>query len=297
MAAAQCGVFRRRDAHAVGGTDRMIASRLASGRWERVAPGVYRLDGAPPSFRQRLWVARLVVDTYAVVSHQAAAALHHFLGFPPREVSLLVPHGKHRVVPGAVIHQTRDALLVPCHLDEGLIVSTPARTFIDLAAIGVGRRRLGSALDDAVVNHKVRLSDVHAEFASVARKGKPGVRLLAAVLDARSPGEPRPMSELERAHFALYDRFGGPRPVAQWRYPGRGAVPGCADGGFPDALLAVETDGRRWHTRIADIKRCTRTSSTTPVRPGSSCRRHGGCASNNWAAPFWSQTRTEAVRG
>ena len=40
-----------------------------------------------------------------------------------------------------------------------------------------------------------------------------------------------------------------------WTYPSRTEVPHTADFGDPEALLVLETDGRRWHDRIAQKKR------------------------------------------
>ena len=254
LSSLQCGVFSRSQVLGLGGDDGLIRRRLQQGRWDRVAPGVYRLPGALETWRQRLWVARLAVDLFAVVSHESAAALHQWPGFPEGPVSLLVAHGSHPRVAGAVIHQTRDLWLVDTEVVDQLIVTTPPRTLLDLSGSGTRFSRLVAAVDHGLTHRQLTYAAIQAEMAEQARRGKPGLRLLAKVLDSRV-GEAVPQSELERKHFALYDRFGGPRPVPQWPYPGREQVNGCADAGFPDALLAVETDGRKWHTRVADLKR------------------------------------------
>jgi very-short-patch-repair endonuclease len=36
--------------------------------------------------------------------------------------------------------------------------------------------------------------------------------------------------------------------------PGRGAIEGVVDGGYPDARLVIEADGRRWHSRVRDMR-------------------------------------------
>jgi hypothetical protein len=254
LATLQCGVFTRVQVHDLGGDDRLVERRLRQRRWDRVAPGVYVLPSSPPTWRRQLWIARLTADPFAVVSHEAAAAMHEWPGFPEGPVSLLVPHGTHPRVRGATMHQTRDLWLVDTMLIDQLIVTTPARTLLDLAGSGIRFGRLAAAFDHGLTNGQVAYAEIQSEMAAQARRGKPGIRLLAKVLDSRV-GEPVKQSELERKHFALYDRIGGPRPVPQWSYPGREQVRGCADAGFPDALLAVETDGRKWHTRVADLKR------------------------------------------
>jgi hypothetical protein len=252
--AVQCGVFTRRQALECGFTDRMIRARLRSGAWERVAPGVYRLPDHRPTWRQRLWIARLTVDTFAAVSHESAAAIHRCPGFPEGPVVLLVRHGTHARPRGATVHETRDFWLDDCELIDGLLVTTPARMLLDLAGVATRERRLRVAAEDLVVRHKTTFGDINEQLKRQARRGKPGILLLTRVLDSLQ-GEPVKQSELERRLFALFDRYGGPRPQPQWPYPGRLQVNGCADAGFPDAYLAVETDGRRWHTRVQDLKR------------------------------------------
>ena len=254
LASVQCGVFTRRQVLDVGGDDDLICRRLRQRRWDRVGPGVYALPGSPPTWHQRLWIARLAADPFAVVSHESAAAFHAWPGFPSGPVVLLVPHGRHPRVEGATLHETRDLWLVDTMLIDHLIVTTPARTLLDLAGSGVSFGRLCLALDHGLTHRELTYAAIQTELSAQARQGKRGVRLLAKVLDSRL-GEPVKQSQLERKHFELDARFGGPRPLPQWPYPGRQQVNGCADAGFPDALLAIETDGRKWHTRVADLKR------------------------------------------
>src|SRR3954468_22289834 len=95
LASLHCGAFTRRDVHALGGDDGLIERRLRQGRWMKVGPGVYILPSHPPTWQQRLWVARLTADFFSVVSHEAAAAFHGWPGFPEGALSFLVPHGSH----------------------------------------------------------------------------------------------------------------------------------------------------------------------------------------------------------
>jgi very-short-patch-repair endonuclease len=81
------------------------------------------------------------------------------------------------------------------------------------------------------------------------------VTTLAQVLDGRGDGYVAVQSELERALFTALARAGLPAPVRQMPLPGRGAVEGLVDGGYPDARLVIEADGRRWHTRVRDMRR------------------------------------------
>src|SRR4051812_2476838 len=144
----QRGVFSRAQVLAAGGTDKVIRARLASGRWRRVTAGVYRFPVARPAFEQELWAAVLAAGRSAVVSHESAAALHGFLGFPPGPRVVTVPHSGCARLPGITVHQITDLTAEWCTDLGGLPVSTPARTFVDLAPI-TRRLRLRRALDDA----------------------------------------------------------------------------------------------------------------------------------------------------
>jgi Protein of unknown function (DUF559) len=75
------------------------------------------------------------------------------------------------------------------------------------------------------------------------------------VLDERGPGCLPPQSELEDRVFGLLAAAGLPAPARQFPLPGRGALTGLVDAAYPDVRLVIEADGRRWHTRIRDLRR------------------------------------------
>src|ERR671919_1795556 len=81
------------------------------------------------------------------------------------------------------------------------------------------------------------------------------VSSLGRVLDERGAGPTPPASERERALFAALDAGGLPRPRRQMALPSRGAIEGLVDAAYPDCRLILESDGRRWHARINDLKR------------------------------------------
>ena len=145
--------------------------------------------------------------------------------------------------------------VLPRHSTEvdGLRVSTPARSVVDLAAV-VGPRRL-SDLVDLVTDRLTSVARIAVCTADVARRGKPGVIRLGDVLDARGPGYVPPQSELEARLLATLAAAELPAPERQFPLPGRGAVDGVVDAAYPDVRVVLEADGRRWHTRIRDLRR------------------------------------------
>ncbi len=127
-----------------GVTDRMVRTRLASGDLVQVRRGVYVRAAAWPSEPRGQHIvatrAELTLHTTAVASHQSAALA---LGLPtpgfgswedlPVSVTFPVPANSARS--GAAIHHTGP--LPPGQVQrhqEGYLVTTPARTAVDLAA-------------------------------------------------------------------------------------------------------------------------------------------------------------------
>jgi very-short-patch-repair endonuclease len=254
LAARQAGTLCRAQALAVGMTDSSIHRRLRSGRWLVLYPGVYLLAGVPPTWHTEIWAALLSAGPMATVTHETSVRLSGSPHVAPRPVTLTVPHGMHPRVAGATVHQIDDLRVSQVTTVDGLPVSRPARAVVEVAAT-LGRRRLGRVLDDLVFDRRTTYDDVGVALAEVARPGKPGVVALAGVLDERSEAGVPAQSELESALFAALAGGGLPDPQRQRALPGVGALPGLVDAAYPDCRLILEADGRRWHTRVADLRR------------------------------------------
>jgi very-short-patch-repair endonuclease len=118
---------------------------------------------------------------------------------------------------------------------EGIVVTTPARTLVDLADVVTRRRTLERALDEA---EYLRL-----DWQSAApRPGRRGSGLLASVLAAHEPGSTRTLSELEEWFLALCDEHGFRRPELNSSIEGY-----LCDFVWRDERLIVETDGGAAH--------------------------------------------------
>lgn len=254
LAAAQHGAFARAQVLAAGGDDQLVRRRIRHGWWQRAGRGVYTLAGLPPDADRPLWVAWLAVGPDAVVSHECAAERH---GIGPVLVGRKVfttHHGDHHRIPGVTVHQLRDVLAH--HVTEvgGLPTTTIPRTIVDLAAISHVERL--AVIVEGAVGAKLTTDDaIGLVLADVARQGKWGMGRLARVLARRAPGDPVPDSVLERLLLGAVLAAGNPPPEAQMQHPGREFVRGCVDFGYPDVKMILEADGRRWHQRIADLKR------------------------------------------
>lgn len=245
----QHGVITRAQCLDLGLTLNDVRRLLRSGRWERLAPSVYGITDHRSTFVRKLWTAHLHAGPESVVSHESAGRLCGFRQAPADRVVLTVASNRRSPEAGVVHRYGKD--LAPEHVEQwnGLPVTTPLRTIIDLAAT-LHIASLRSLLQDVIVTeHRFSRATVGAFVATLHRRGKRGMANLTRVLDDMGPGEGLPRSELERLLDEVVLRSGLPKPAHEHPLPGRGAVTGFVDRCWPDARLIVEGDGRRWHDR------------------------------------------------
>lgn len=253
LASRQYGLFTRAQALALGTTLRVVESRLESGRWIRVAPGVYGLPGAVPSWRRDLLAACLEAGPDAVASHQSAAALHRLASFSPGPVSVLVAHGDHQHLTLGHLHQTRDLQLHHCTEIAGVPVTTVPRTLADLAAV-VRPGRLRFSVEDALAAKACTFDELVKCYEELRRPGKRGMRDLGLILSALGPGPVRTMSQLEWLLLKVLREGGLPEPVREYDAPWDRSAPGRVDVAWPWAKVIAEGDSRRWHSRERDFE-------------------------------------------
>jgi very-short-patch-repair endonuclease len=245
LAAALYGLITRAQAAELGATKDVIRHRLRKGRWERLSGDVFRLAGAPPSWRQSLMSARLSWGAGAAISHRTAAALWHLAGFEPGPIELTVPRTRRRAGPG-IVHRH------PLHRPdvttvEGIPITTPARTLIDLASVAP-REAVEEAMDDALRRGMVSVGLLRRRLGAIGRPGRPGVALMRVLLDARDPSTAVPQSVLERRLLRALDRGGLPTPLLQHEIRQDDRLVAVVDFAYPEARLAIEADGYRWHS-------------------------------------------------
>ena len=249
ISAQQGGVVRRDQALATGLSDGQIERRVRDGRWIRVGKFGYRtIEMYEPLHRVRAAVAAL---PEAVVSHQAAAAVHAISRVSTGVASVLVHSQTTHEFPGVVVHRCHD--LASRHVTEvdGLATTTVPRTIVDLAAI-LTQRHLAVVVDELLAGQRTTIEQIHEVLDHVARRGKPGVRRLRRVVEARSPG-PENGSALERIGARILINAGLPAPHFEFSIPWE--ADRRFDVAYPAQLLAVEWDSRRWHTQADALVR------------------------------------------
>jgi hypothetical protein len=251
LAARQGWLITRDQVLSCGMTDGMIRHRLRTGELTHIGRGRYRVSHTAAGF-DGLLRAAVVVLPGAVVSHHAAAQLLDIPFMRRGVVSVTVDASTTHDFPDVVVHRNRD--LAEHHIDDvdELPCTTVARTMVDLAGV-CHPRQLQRMLDELLVQRKVTVGEVVAVLNEVARRGKPGVAALRELLNRRGDGAFATATAIEKLGLTVIRRFGLPEPELQ--YP----IPWDADRRFdiayPLPRVAVEWDGRRWHSREEDFER------------------------------------------
>lgn len=274
LAARQMGRFTRSQVRAIDpGASSLIASRLRSGRWRRLTSRVLCLPGAPRTWLGDIHTARLHVGEDAVVSHRSAARIHRFPGVPASSPCLTVPAGSNRRYAAGRLFQRGD--LPPGQIErrDGLLVTSAARTLVDLAP-RASTRVLEAWLDHATAERLVHPDEMVEVVGLCSRAGKPSLRNLEELLADYLPGPGTVQGALERALSGVIRRAGLPPGVAQFRHPAARGFEEFCDRAWLQPRLIVECDGRRWHDRRA-ASRVDKRRDATAAAEGWQTIRYG----------------------
>jgi hypothetical protein len=229
-----------------GFTDRELRRGLRSGDLARVRPGAYvpspvRLD--EPRARHRLLVAAALsrAESGAAVSHISAAVLHRLpvWDVPLDQVQLTRARRTSGRV-GRMVHLHTAPLRADdvCTID-GVVVTSPARTVVDLARTVPFEHAV--ALADAAI-HAELVNPLELGDALRRARGWPGVPAARRVMGfadgrAESVGE-------SRSRVAML-AHGVPTPRPQWTVcTSSGAFVARVDFGWPELATVGEFDGR-----------------------------------------------------
>jgi very-short-patch-repair endonuclease len=242
----QSGVISRRQLVGLGVSTKAIDRRLAGGRLHSLWPGIYAV-GRPGVTRRGWWTAAvLACGPGAVLSHRSAAELwgvgssntsNEGSLARPAVIDVTVPPERTRRLHGIRVHRRADLRSSDRTNCDGIAVTAPGRTLIDLATL------LQPDQLEAAVNAADKLGRIDPERLrrEVERhRGMDGVKTLRRLLDRRTFRLTD--SELERRFLRLVRRAGLPRPLTQQLVAGF-----RVDFFWPDLHLVVETDGLRYH--------------------------------------------------
>lgn len=151
------------------------------------------------------------------------------------------------------LHETRH--LPPAHVTvvDGIPVTRPARTLLDLCS-AVHGQRAERALDNALAMKLVTLARLQVMLAETGKRGRSGSRLLRRLLAGRDDGQVAPESELEALVLAVLEAGGLPRPARQAVLGDGAALIGRVDFVYRGPGLVLEADSRRHHSSWLDTE-------------------------------------------
>ena len=238
------GVLDHAHAVAAGMSDAQIHRAVASGRWRRVAIGVYVVAGAPATARQRTMVAYLASrQAGGVVSHLSAAAEWGLLP-PPRTAHVTVPPGSSARLKVARVHRSVVAPIDRAHRG-GLLVTSVSRTIIDVAAVR-GQAVVEAVVDAAFCRRQATAASVVAALDRIPR-GRAGKALAREVIDVWTPRiEPGSPAEIRLLRAAAVE--GIVDLVPQYEvFDDAGGFVARLDLAQPRQRRGFEYDGVEWH--------------------------------------------------
>ncbi|MGB7859852.1 MAG: type IV toxin-antitoxin system AbiEi family antitoxin domain-containing protein [Acidimicrobiia bacterium] len=246
-ARANGGVITRAEALALGVPSASLHRMVRQGIFGKAGAGVYALPGFDD---QHLVALRAACSKLgAVASHQSAARIHRLDRARELAPTVSVPIRRTKDFPGVAIHQLTDLTDEHIVLVRGLPVTGPERTIVDLAAV-LSDGHLERIVDTSVAARRVNLAELNKLFMELGRQGKPGTRRLRRILETRASGYVAPESELERRLVKLIEESGLPKPDFQFKPEWLAPTNGRVDLAYPESMLIVEADGRRWHALL-----------------------------------------------
>lgn len=181
----QSGFFNARQAREHAVSRQLLDHHVRQGRFERVRRGLYRIQGFPSvehdDMREK-WMA--IGADRAILSHESALALLDLSDNIPDAVHVLVPRRSRglRRPSGVVIHTRPDDEDVSTVWREGLPLTGPARTLVDVADV-LQPEQATMAIQQALRRGLLTTGQLEEE---ATRRHKDGV--ITAILS----GEPRP---------------------------------------------------------------------------------------------------------
>jgi hypothetical protein len=255
LAAHQHGVFATRHLVALEFSHDACKARLASGRWILLYDNVYRMGGAPQTWRGDLLAACWAAGPTALASFLAAAELRELPSGREGVAEITCDRWQRTRHGGLVVHES----LLLDHEDrdevDGIPCTSTARTLFDLAR-RLSPTMLNANIDSALRRDLVSLDELRRTSTRLATKGRPGGRKFRAAVSARTGTSALPESVPERLLAEMLVRQGLPAPVHQFVVrDAAGAFVARVDMAYPDWMIVIEYDSVEHHTgTVAHIR-------------------------------------------
>lgn len=236
----QYGRMARGQLLVAGVSPSAIKHRLRHSRLVRIHDGVYGPPHTDASVLSDEAAALLACGPGAALSHHSAATLWGLRPGQARPVHVTIPEDRGRpALSGVTVHRSRILNPADTRILDGLPISSPARTLLDIA-INLPDRDVERLLNEAL--YARRLVTLEGISALLKRVGNhPGRRRLGRVV-ANHTGDTRTGSPPHETLFELIRAAGLPEPKTEVQ-----VLEYRLDLYWPELSLAVEIDAYGTH--------------------------------------------------
>lgn len=267
-AAAHHGLVRRSEARSQGWSDAALRSLVRAGVLATDSRRVFRVVGAPRTWRQSVLAAVWAAGPGAVAIGPTAAVLHGFDGHrpwrgdPPGPIHVLMEAGSQSFRRSGVrVHRTNQFLRNDRSEVDGIPVADPMRTWLSLCAAARPEwpERVEDALDGAERDGLITRHRLVRRLELWRIQGRNGVRVAATLLLRRERLRSTPRSVIERRLLRILDGAGIKSPECQVRVRRPDGSVAFLDAAWRPLRYGIETDGNVAHAtprqRASDARR------------------------------------------
>lgn len=155
LADSQRGYFSAAQASQIGFLGRVQHYHKTIGNWLEVMRGIYRLNRYPSEPMDYyaalgLWSHNRAGIAQAVVGFESALLLHNLSDVLPSQTHLIVPKGFRKKAPVNVKLHTATLEKLEIQTQQGVQVTTPLRTLLDVAGGSLSPEHLEQAVQQAL---------------------------------------------------------------------------------------------------------------------------------------------------
>lgn len=240
------GIFTLADARSCDFSDRQMDGRVGT-MWVPLYDGVYRMAGAPLTWRGEMRAACSAGTFPIAVSHRCAGEIYRVPWRRP-DVEITTGRWRRTKYSGLIVHEST-------RFDErdidtethGFPVVRAEFLLLQLAALRPNPNYLEAVIHAVRRGRYVTYESTMETFERHARRGVPGVRALREALGRWRPGEAATQSDPELDLIQILRKHGFD-PVPQYRvYDEHGIFVAQVDAGLPQWKITVEYESDQEH--------------------------------------------------
>ena len=177
LAETQGGYFTAADAKALGYIYRSQHFHVQQGNWIRVDRGIYRLKRFPSPSHEDMIRWWLWSRKKGAISHESAAAVYDLGDVLPPKTHLTVPPGFRKKATNRLVLHKAQLGKTDVEAREGLQVTTPLRTVLDLARGHTDPERLTAVVNDAIKKGLLRKESLLNALAKMPKDIDPSAQV------------------------------------------------------------------------------------------------------------------------